>query len=163
MTHNGWLILIALYISFIGRIILKDFRDVKGDAKFGKRTFILRHGRGATCLASALGLTIGSTILLAVIPHVLAIVTTFEVLLICTLWGLYRLYQTAGHNHEQVIISAIVRTAGGAVITLLAVLLAQNNGKSLSEQTIIVVGLGCLFVAMFWDTIKKAEKLKAGT
>ena len=38
-------LLAALYVGFIGRIILKDFRDLRGDALFGKRTFLVRHGR----------------------------------------------------------------------------------------------------------------------
>lgn len=44
------LLLAGLYAGFIGRIVLKDFRDVRGDALFGKRTFLVRHvailGRG---------------------------------------------------------------------------------------------------------------------
>jgi 4-hydroxybenzoate polyprenyltransferase len=47
-------LLSILYVCFIGRIILKDFRDVKGDRQFGKRTFIVRHGAAATCVVSAL-------------------------------------------------------------------------------------------------------------
>ena len=38
----------GLYVAFIGRIMLKDFRDVRGDELFGKRTFLLRHGHVAT-------------------------------------------------------------------------------------------------------------------
>ena len=46
-------LLAALYVGFIGRIVLKDFRDVVGDRLFGKRTFLVRHGRGPTCVLSA--------------------------------------------------------------------------------------------------------------
>ena len=38
------MLLAGLYVGFIGRILLKDFRDVRGDALFGKRTFLVRHG-----------------------------------------------------------------------------------------------------------------------
>ena len=37
-------LLAGLYAGFVGRIVLKDFRDVRGDALFGKRTFLVRHG-----------------------------------------------------------------------------------------------------------------------
>jgi 4-hydroxybenzoate polyprenyltransferase len=44
--HPGDLALLGgLYAGFIGRIVLKDFRDVHGDRLFGKRTFLVRHGR----------------------------------------------------------------------------------------------------------------------
>ena len=46
-------LLAALYVGFIGRIILKDFRVVRGDALFGKRTFLVRRGRVSTCRVSA--------------------------------------------------------------------------------------------------------------
>lgn len=38
----------GLYVAFIGRLLLKDLRDVRGDALFGKRTFLLRRGRRRT-------------------------------------------------------------------------------------------------------------------
>ena len=44
----GWQqlgLLAGLYLGFVGRIVLKDFRDLKGDALVGKRTFLVRHGR----------------------------------------------------------------------------------------------------------------------
>ena len=38
-------LLVGLYVGFIGRIVLKDFRDVRGlDTLFGKRTFLVRYG-----------------------------------------------------------------------------------------------------------------------
>jgi 4-hydroxybenzoate polyprenyltransferase len=39
-----WVLLAALYLGFVSRVMLKDFRDVKGDKKFGKMTFLLRRG-----------------------------------------------------------------------------------------------------------------------
>jgi 4-hydroxybenzoate polyprenyltransferase len=51
-----------------GRILLKDFRDVHGDAMFGKRTFLVRHGRGVTCAVSACCWTAGTAVILAAAP-----------------------------------------------------------------------------------------------
>jgi 4-hydroxybenzoate polyprenyltransferase len=53
----------GLYMSFAGRIILKDFRDLKGDARFGKRTFIVRYGAVKTCLVSATAWAIGFSLM----------------------------------------------------------------------------------------------------
>ena len=54
------MLLAGLYVGFIGRILLKDFRDVRGDALFGKRTFLVRHGRRTTCRLSAVLWTAGT-------------------------------------------------------------------------------------------------------
>ncbi len=37
------IVMIGLYLIFCARVLLKDFRDVKGDKKYGKNTFLLRH------------------------------------------------------------------------------------------------------------------------
>ena len=52
-------LLAGLYLGFVGRILLKDFRDLAGDTLYGKRTFLVRHGRRATCLFAAVGWTLG--------------------------------------------------------------------------------------------------------
>ena len=39
----------ALYVLFVARIVLKDFRDREGDALYGKPTLLLRFGKDATC------------------------------------------------------------------------------------------------------------------
>ncbi|MEJ0073461.1 MAG: UbiA family prenyltransferase [Candidatus Saccharibacteria bacterium] len=42
LVRWDFVLLAALYVGFIGRIVLKDFRDVKGDRQYHKRTFIVR-------------------------------------------------------------------------------------------------------------------------
>lgn len=42
-TWQWALLLVGLYALFVSRVMLKDFRDVAGDKKYGKRTFLLRH------------------------------------------------------------------------------------------------------------------------
>lgn len=49
-----WVLVTALYVGFIARLLLKDFRDVAGDEKYGKRTFLLRYGARATCIISGI-------------------------------------------------------------------------------------------------------------
>jgi 4-hydroxybenzoate polyprenyltransferase len=58
LSTNHWAsaattITVGLYLQFIGRIILKDYRDVKGDKAHGKMTFLLRYGNQAVCIVSA--------------------------------------------------------------------------------------------------------------
>ena len=69
-------LLAGLYVGFIGRILLKDFRDLRGDALFGKRTFLVRHGRAWTCLFSAVCWIAGTVTVVAALgepPAVLLI------------------------------------------------------------------------------------------
>lgn len=49
-----------LYVLFVGRLFLKDIRDEKGDAKAGKRTFLVRHGLKKTLWCAAVCIIIGS-------------------------------------------------------------------------------------------------------
>ena len=56
---------IALYLIFESRILLKDYRDVVGDAKYGKRTFLLNRGNLATSVTSAICLIIGIVFLVS--------------------------------------------------------------------------------------------------
>jgi 4-hydroxybenzoate polyprenyltransferase len=56
--HGVWTgtevtILAGCSLGFIGRIVLKDFRDLEGDTLHAKRTFLVRYGRTATCALSA--------------------------------------------------------------------------------------------------------------
>lgn len=159
LTHDGRLILAALYISFVGRILLKDFRDVEGDSKFGKMTFLLRYGRKATCISSALGLSVGVVILLFVLPDNFVVRLVFICLWLCTIFGLYKLYKTRGRKAELIIISSIVKSASGAVIILLAILLLENNQKPISQQVLVSAALGLYSIALFWDTISRVNKI----
>jgi 4-hydroxybenzoate polyprenyltransferase len=71
-------LLAGLYVGFIGRILLKDFRDVCGDALFGKRTFLVRHGRRWTCAFSACCWLAGTIIMLAAVHRPTLILVAAE-------------------------------------------------------------------------------------
>lgn len=67
---GGWsvdatdaLLVSGLYVSFVGRLMLKDFRDEHGDRMFGKRTFLVRHGRATTCAVSGVLWWVGALVL----------------------------------------------------------------------------------------------------
>ena len=58
----------GLYVAIIGRLLLKDFRDVRGDTLLGKRTFLVRYGRRVTCRTSAVLCVVGGAVLLLAVP-----------------------------------------------------------------------------------------------
>jgi 4-hydroxybenzoate polyprenyltransferase len=101
-------LLAALYVGFVGRIVLKDFRDVVGDRLFGKRTFLVRHGRRTTCVLSASCWAVGSALLVVATPGVTwwyavcqAVLAAAAVLLVL------RLAVTDSHRADERCISAL--------------------------------------------------------
>lgn len=108
----------GLYVGFIGRILLKDFRDMRGDALFGKRTFLIRHGRRWTCAISASCWMVGSAALVGVdrltVPVVLAYAGYAAIAL-----GLLRALSTEGAaRRDETLISAIAIVGRGMIVTL---------------------------------------------
>jgi len=101
-------VLAALYVGFIGRIVLKDFRDLVGDRMFGKRTFLVRHGRRVTCLVSATFWVTGTVLLVAATPGAgwvfvacQVVAATAAVALVAALAG------TESHRREERLVSAL--------------------------------------------------------
>jgi hypothetical protein len=115
------LLLAGLYVGFIGRILLKDFRDVRGDALFGKRTFLVRHGRGWTCAVSAVCWCAGTLFLLAAVRQPTPTLIAASVLGVgAALWSLRALVRAPTPRHEEAVISAIAIIGRGLVLSLLA-------------------------------------------
>ncbi|MFJ5218290.1 UbiA prenyltransferase family protein [Streptomyces sp. NPDC088354] len=129
------LLLAGLYIGFIGRILLKDFRDLRGDALFGKRTFLVRHGRGPTCLFSACCWVIGTTVLIAAARPGPAYALSTGLCLAGALWLLRALATGPGHRREEALISAVAVVGRGMILLLLAHLsMLQAHWTALAES-----------------------------
>jgi 4-hydroxybenzoate polyprenyltransferase len=112
-------LLAALYVGFVGRIVLKDFRDVVGDRLFGKRTFLVRHGRAATCALSAACWCAGSALLVVATPRVTWWYAACQAVLALVAVALVaRLARSTQHHHEERLVSAaaIVGRASMAVL-----------------------------------------------
>jgi len=114
------LLLTGLYAGFIGRILLKDFRDVRGDAMFGKRTFLVRHGRRWTCAFSACCWAAGA-VLLVVAVHRPAVLTAVHAGCLVLALGLIRaLAADGGVRRDERLIAALAIVGRGVILTLLA-------------------------------------------
>jgi 4-hydroxybenzoate polyprenyltransferase len=111
----------ALYLGFIGRILLKDFRDVRGDALFGKRTYLVRHGRRATCAASSAAFLAGTITMVVAVQHRTALLACAEaVCLACVLAALRALGAGPAGRGEEALISSIAILGRGMVLLVLA-------------------------------------------
>lgn len=114
------LLLGGLYVGFIGRILLKDFRDVRGDALFGKRTFLVRHGRRRTCQLAAACWVAGTVALASVRQPTWALAGAWVACLAVVLGLLRALSVERGARRDEALISAIAILGRGMVLTLLA-------------------------------------------
>lgn len=120
----------GLYLGFIGRILLKDFRDVRGDAMFGKRTFLVRHGRVPTCVASAVFWVCGTIVILAVARQPSALLVVAEAAgMFGALALLAELSADRGPRRDERIIAAIAIIGRGMVLILFVHLSAVDTSQ----------------------------------
>jgi 4-hydroxybenzoate polyprenyltransferase len=135
-------LLAGLYLGFIGRILLKDFRDVRGDALFGKRTFLVRYGRRWTCAVSACCWLAGTAVIVAVVrqptPMLAAALAACAIAAVGLLWVLAR---DPGAHRDELVISAIAIIGRGMVLMLLAHLAMTDNHWSPGLSSLMVAGL----------------------
>ena len=121
-------VLAGLYVGFIGRILLKDFRDVRGDALFGKRTFLIRHGRRWTCAISAVCWVLGSLTLAGVADRSPTLALAYAAYLSLALVLLRALALDGGPRRDTSLISAIAIVGRMTVVTLIAHLTTTQAG-----------------------------------
>jgi 4-hydroxybenzoate polyprenyltransferase len=141
----------ALYIGFIGRIVLKDFRDVRGDALFGKRTFLVRHGRRRTCGFSAACWVAGSAALAAAVREpTWALAGAWTAQLALALWLLRVLSFERGPRHDEVVISAIAIVGRGMLVTLLAHLTLVDAGWPAFAYLGVLIALAASILGQAW-------------
>ena len=161
LSRNDLVILAGLYLTFMGRIVLKDFRDERGDKLFGKRTFLIRHGRESTCMFSAACWIAGCGALIAIVPVRSVLIGVIGAYLVCVLHGLYLLARADGSVAEQVIIGAIALVGRAMCITLLAHLTMSAELWSIRDQALLHLALAFVFVYMYLETAAKRETVTA--
>ncbi|MFN8035828.1 MAG: UbiA family prenyltransferase [Acidimicrobiia bacterium] len=118
LDAHGAALLAALYLGFMGRLVLKDFRDVVGDRLYGKRTLLVRHGRRRTCAFSASFWAAGWLLAIVVERQSPVLVTALSAFALGTLWLLRRI---AGDEHgarDTVTISTIAVLGRAFLCTL---------------------------------------------
>lgn len=129
LTFRDAALLVGLYLGFIGRILLKDFRDVRGDLLFGKRTFLVRHGRRATCAISAgFWTTGGAVIVLATRQPSVGYLSCSVIGIVAVLVALRALADDRGPRRDETLISGMAVIGRGLLVLLLAQLSMLDKG-----------------------------------
>ena len=149
-------------VLFVGRMLLKDFRDRRGDAAFGKRTFLLVYGKPTTLVFTAFCIAVGDALLLTLLPGSPILIIAIESYFAGIGFQLYRLWVANDLVAERVAIALGARMGNAVVLTLLGFLLLVSAGASGTEQALLVV----VFAVAFWFafaylTLRPQEALAA--
>jgi 4-hydroxybenzoate polyprenyltransferase len=156
VTGRDLALLGGLYVGFIGRILLKDFRDVRGDALFGKRTFLVRHGRRQTCAVSA-ACWVGGTATLAAVRDLDGALLAGH--LVCVAFALVLLRALAddrGARRDEALISAIALIGRGMMVLLIGHLTITGAGWSAAAHR------GCMLALVAVAVGQAASMAKRG-
>ncbi len=150
-------------VLFMGRMLLKDFRDKQGDAAFGKRTFLLTYGKSPT-LALTLGcIVVGDALLVTVAPPNPWLILVLESYFAGIAFQLYRLWVADESLAERLAIALGARMGNAVVLTLLGFLLLDASGAPAAEQAVFVVAVGGMFwFAFAYLTLRQREGALAG-
>ena len=155
-------LMMALYLLFAARIILKDFRDREGDAAFGKPTFLLKYGKKATCLASLLALWAGDTLLVSSLADSWWLAALLQTYVASIAVMLYRLYRASSRKDEQLSIGVGAKMGNGLLVTLLGALILANQGADWVIQLIFGLALTTLYMLNFIDFLRHPERAVIG-
>jgi 4-hydroxybenzoate polyprenyltransferase len=155
-------LLVALYLLFSGRIILKDFRDREGDAAFGKPTFLLKYGKKATCLLSLCAVCAGDAFLVASLAEKWWLAALLQTYIVSIAIMLYRLYRLDGRKDEQISIGVGAKMGNGLLVTLLGVLILANQHADGTIQAIFGLALTALYLLTFVDFLRHPERAVIG-
>lgn len=131
-------LLAGLCALFFARIILKDVRHRLGDAAYGKRTLLLRLGKGPTCVVSVAGAVLGSILIVVAISPPPAIGVAIGIDAAAIVWMLLRLRDVHDLTAELVTIGTAARAGNMLLITVVTWLLLSAQGAEPSQASLLV-------------------------
>jgi 4-hydroxybenzoate polyprenyltransferase len=147
-------LLLGLYLGFIGRILLKDFRDVRGDAQFGKRTFLVRYGRVWTCRCSAV-LWVAGSLAVAGVRDAGPTLWVAQAAWVAIVVALLRaLSLDGGARRAERLISAVAIVGRGMVLTTIVHLGLVDRHTPAALATAVVVSLVVLILGQAWTMVR---------
>jgi 4-hydroxybenzoate polyprenyltransferase len=149
----------GLYALFVARIVLKDFRDREGDARYGRPTLLLRFGKDTTCVVSGVALVSGTAALASALP----LLTPVLVALAAAIgWMLMALRRAREGRDEQVAIGIGARMGNGLLSCILAWLVLESGGAPVGERFFFVLALAAVFTASFAALVRRPDVVAIG-
>jgi 4-hydroxybenzoate polyprenyltransferase len=158
-SRGGWT-LIGLFVALVGRLALKDFRDVDGDRLFGKRTLLVRYGRQRVCAVTAACYGAGLVPLLAITRVDATVLTDAAILGALTLVLVGRLAKDAGDDPLTI---SDVALLGRGQLVLVAIALGMDDHR-LSAPWATSAALAVFVATLFssWIDHSRYRYLPAG-
>jgi len=158
----GYVLICSLYLLFICRIVLKDFRDRKGDSKFGKPTLLLKFGKKITCIVSYAALLLGSLLMIKAMKWQPLMVVTVSIYFCLISYCLLKLLNAPLGKLEQFYIGLGAKMGNGLLLSLLAYLILLSSNASESTETAGILFVSSLFIINFFVIIKNPELVIVG-
>jgi 4-hydroxybenzoate polyprenyltransferase len=155
-------LMMALYLLFAGRIILKDFRDREGDAAYGKPTFLLKYGKHATCLVSLGASCAGDALLIASLADRWWLAALLQPYIAGIVFMLFRLHRVSSRNDEQLSIGVGAKLGNGLLATLLGILILVNQGADWIAQLTFSLALMTFYLLNFFDFLRHPDRAVIG-
>jgi 4-hydroxybenzoate polyprenyltransferase len=147
---------------FIGRIILKDFRDRKGDAKYHKPTFLLRFGKNATCLFSLACILAGGAVLMALTSNIVWLTILVAAYLATIVTMLRRLWCAEPGTDEQLAIGVAAKMGNGLLLSLISYFLLAGSVKEGASQLVGTLAISVLFFGNFFVFLLQPKRAVIG-
>lgn len=161
LSDTAKIIIVSMYVSFIGRIILKDYRDVKGDKKFGKRTFLVRHGKLTTNLVASSAWLIGNFLIsIYYFEQNVLVVILVQPFIFAILWCLYWLSYENSLSRQITYVSAVGRFGNGIALLLLTELSMTFIDYSNTIKNLLLVSVGIFSFYIGYEIYKLLESTK---
>jgi 4-hydroxybenzoate polyprenyltransferase len=135
----------AFMVLIVGRMLLKDFRDRRGDAMFGKRTFLVAYGKRPTLLAVLACVVAGDAVLIAVEASNTLLMLATQSYFAAIGVELHRLWQTNEPIAELQAIARGARMGNAVVLAWLGFVLLRGAGATPVELAMLVLALAAAF------------------
>jgi 4-hydroxybenzoate polyprenyltransferase len=163
-SGRGAALAAALWLFFLGRINLKDFRDRAGDARYGKPTFLLRFDRTATCWASGMAIAIGNVVLFVALRPAPVVAAVLQLYLVAVYAMLVRLRGAAGHDAEQVAIGTLAKMGNGLLVTVLGLLVMHSHGDGAptADQLLFAASTAAMYGLSFAVLVSNPDRALIG-
>jgi 4-hydroxybenzoate polyprenyltransferase len=152
----------ALMLLFLARINLKDFRDRRGDALYGRPTLLLRYGKSVTCAVSLVALVVGNALLLAVLSPPVVIGLVLETLFLAIAWSLHALWRAREGRMEQVAIGIGAKMGNGLLLSVLGWLVLIDAEAPLADRAVFVLVLASAFAIAFATLVRSPDRAVIG-
>jgi 4-hydroxybenzoate polyprenyltransferase len=147
LRHAASTVTCGLFLLFVARIVLKDFRDRVGDALYGKPTILLRFGKTATCALSAAALLAADVALASAAELPLAVL--LQPFFAAIAWMLWRVWRAVDERAEQVAIGIGARMGNGLLLTILAWVVVREGGGSAGDASAAAAAVAAAFFFSF--------------